>query len=155
MPATLIPVIDKGITTFLRASTRDAPSMRACLAAATVTEVTGRPAMAWKTPAISRALREAQDAGEERKIIERFVRMPLLLIDDLGTEKLTDSLYSLLHEIIDGRYDRDGGGLIVTSNLSLDDLAEKMGDDRISSRLSEMCQVFSLEGEKDHRLGDA
>jgi DNA replication protein DnaC len=46
------------------------------------------------------------------------------------------------------------GGLLVSSNLSLGELAERVGDDRLSSRLAQMCRgnVFSLAGEKDWRV---
>ena len=102
---------------------------------------------------ICRAIRACQDARAESEIIETYSKLPVLGIDDLGVEKHTEFVIGIIYEIIDARYMNRPGGLIVTSNLSLSELAQKLGDDRITSRLAQMCKVFSLRGEKDHRVG--
>lgn len=113
-----------------------------------------RQMLVMKPQEVSRFIRASESAAQEEDRIEDLVTAKVLVLDDLGTEKLTDFLASLLYEIIDGRYMRGTGGLIVTSNLSLGDMAKNFGDERITSRLVEMCRgrIFSLKDEQDHRL---
>jgi DNA replication protein DnaC len=101
-------------------------------------------------------LMETRRGAEELAAIQRLSKNKVLVIDDLGTENDTKASAAKLYEVINRRYQDSPGGLIVTSNLNLDQLAERLGEDRISSRLYEMCaygeRVFNLEGEPDHRL---
>ncbi len=101
---------------------------------------------------LSREVRGCQDANREDEIIKYWASIPVLILDDLGAAKDTEFMVSLLYEVIDWRYMNRPGGLIVTSNRTLDQLAEKLGDDRVPSRLAQMCKVFNLAGEQDHRL---
>lgn len=111
-----------------------------------------------KAPKLAREVRAAQDADGEERVIRRYVVAPVLVLDDLGVAKDTEFSTTVLYELIDGRYSAEAGGLIVTSNLGLGALAEKLGDDRISSRLVEMCRaspggaVVGMVGEKDWRV---
>lgn len=92
-----------------------------------------------------------QSADQEQASINRLVRQPILVIDDLGVDKRTDYSVSTLYEIIDGRIMAKKRGLIVTSNLSLDALAERLGDDRIASRLAGACRIVEIAG-ADRRI---
>ena len=92
-----------------------------------------------------------QSAEDEQASINRLVRQPILVIDDLGVDKRTDYSVSTLYEIIDGRIMAKKKGLIVTSNLSLDALAERLGDDRIASRLAGACRIVEISG-ADRRI---
>jgi DNA replication protein DnaC len=80
----------------------------------------------------------------EKGIIAQYSDCHLLVLDDLGAEKTTDWSLQTLYTIIDRRY-REERQTIITSNLSLDELAERL-DDRIASRLSELCRVVVLTG---------
>ena len=100
---------------------------------------------------LSREVRGARDAEQEGEIIRGWASVPVLILDDLGAAKDTEFMVGLLYEIIDWRYMNRPGGLIVTSNRTLDQLAEKLGDDRIPSRLAQMCKVLKMTG-KDHRI---
>lgn len=73
----------------------------------------------------------------------------LVIIDDIGAEKPTAWVAETFYKILNVRYELMLP-TIFTSNLSLDQLAEKNGD-RISSRIAEMCHVVRLAGE-DKRL---
>ena len=86
------------------------------------------------------------DSDKERQALGRLVNHPCLMIDDLGTEKLTEHAASLMYEIIDGRDMNKKKGMLITSNYGLGELAAKMGDDRVASRLSGMCKVIKLSG---------
>lgn len=101
---------------------------------------------------ISRGLRACDGAEAEEDLIFRYIDVDVLVIDDIGIAKDTEFMIATLYEIINGRYMAGHGGLIVTSNLGLGDLAKKLGDDRISSRLAQMCKIFSLAGEPDRRI---
>lgn len=72
-----------------------------------------------------------------------------LFLDDIGTEKPTEWAQQNLCLIIDQRY-QNMKKTIFTSNLSLDDLSEKLGE-RIASRIAEMCVIIELKG-KDRRI---
>lgn len=76
----------------------------------------------------------------------------VLGIDDIAVEKMSEYAESIICEILDRRYDAGMAGLVVTSNLSLDDLAAKIGSERIASRLAQQCKVFDLTGERDWRI---
>lgn len=93
--------------------------------------------------AIQAAGRESPEA--ERAAIDRFVRAPVFVLDDLGTEKITDYRLQILYEVINGRDKAMQHGLVVTSNLSLGKLGQSL-DDRIASRLGGMCRVIEIKG---------
>jgi len=73
-----------------------------------------------------------------------------IILDDLGVEKTSDFVVECFDLLIDKRYRNGRGQMIVTSNLNLQGIAEKMCD-RIASRLCEMCDIINLTGE-DFRL---
>jgi len=102
-----------------------------------------------------RELRAATLDGpdEESRAISRCANISVLVIDDLGAGKFTDYAIGVLLEIIDRRWMDMRNGLVITGNLSLDDLAMKMGDDRLTSRLASMCRgnICELAG-KDRRI---
>jgi DNA replication protein DnaC len=97
-----------------------------------------------------RSLRGLTPAQEQARIDE-LVTVPVLILDDLGIEKDTEFAISTISEIVSHRLKADRNGLVVTSNLSLEALAAKLKDDRLTSRLAGMCQVIEISGE-DYRL---
>ena len=101
---------------------------------------------------LAREVRDCNRASEEAAVIAKYVHAGVLILDDLGVSKDTEFSTTVMYELIDGRYMNRPGGLIVTSNLNLDKLAEKLGDDRISSRLAQMCQFVNMDGEPDRRV---
>lgn len=83
--------------------------------------------------------------------VERLARLKVLVLDDLGVEKASEYNLGTLYDIIDARWMGRRRGLVVTSNLSPEDLAAKLDDDRLASRLFGMCSVYRFVG-KDMRL---
>lgn len=85
----------------------------------------------------------------EDEIVDKYADSPLLVLDDLGAEKTTDFALQTLYIILNRR---DGNMLqtIITSNLSLDEVKDRLGD-RIASRIAGMCSVLKIVG-KDRRL---
>jgi DNA replication protein DnaC len=77
-------------------------------------------------------------------ILSRYSDADTLLLDDLGAEKSTDFVRETIGVLIDRIY-RDDKLLIVTSNLDLNALAQKL-DDRIADRLVEMCLAIKFTG---------
>lgn len=73
----------------------------------------------------------------------------LLVLDDLGTEHITDWSTQIIHDIVDIRY-RIKKHTIITTNLSLEEVKEEYGE-RMFSRIYEMCQGVKFTG-KDYRL---
>jgi DNA replication protein DnaC len=91
-----------------------------------------------------------QGASEtESDVLERYSRIETLVLDDLGAERVSEWSIQMLYLLIDRRY-RGVKRTIVTTNLALGEIATKL-DDRISSRLAEMCVQVKFEGQ-DLRL---
>lgn len=78
-------------------------------------------------------------------------RFPLLVLDDLNTERQTDYMLEIVYNVIDARY-RAKLPLIVTTNLTREELMHPadMRYKRIFSRLFEMCTPIEVAG-KDRR----
>ena len=79
--------------------------------------------------------------------IERLCRFPLLIIDDLGTERGTEYTLEHVYNVIDSRY-RSGKPLILTANISPDVLNNPpdIAHARIYSRILEMCVPIHVMG---------
>lgn len=88
--------------------------------------------------------------GEERQeFIDKLQRYKLLVIDDLGVERDTSYSTEQVYNVIDTR-SRSGMPLIITTNLSMDDLKNppSLGHARIYDRVLEMCPIrLKLVGE--------
>ena len=91
----------------------------------------------------------SDDETTEERIIERYSSIKTLMLDDIGTEKPTEWVLQTLYLIIDHRY-RSMRETFITSNLTLDQLSERLND-RIASRIAEMCKIIRLSGE-DRRI---
>jgi len=88
--------------------------------------------------------------GEERQeFIDKLQRYKLLVIDDLGVERDTSYSVEQVFNVVDTR-SRSGRPLIVTTNLSMDDLKNppSFAHSRIYDRVLEMCPIrLKLVGE--------
>lgn len=96
------------------------------------------------------------DQGPEYEV-KRLMRIPLLLIDDLGTEKISEFTEEATYRILNERYN-ECRPLIITSNLPVanpdgPDLKDQLGQ-RITSRLAQTTTVVAIRG-NDRRLGAA
>ena len=81
--------------------------------------------------------------------LEMVNNCKLLIIDDIGAEKPSEWVRERIVSIINTR-SSNGLSTIYTSNLSLQGLSERLGDDRISSRIRGSVQEINLLG-KDNR----
>jgi len=88
------------------------------------------------------------DKGEV-EIINSLKNADLLVLDDLGAENSTAWAKETIYEIIDSRY-RDRKPIIITTNLSLKQLKEKMTSEdgvyRTYDRIIEMCTPIEVKG---------
>ncbi len=82
--------------------------------------------------------------------VTQLSEIPWLCLDDLGVESTTDWVFQTLYVIINNRYE-NLLPTVITSNLSLNQLSEKMEDGRLASRIAGMCEVIEMEGE-DKRI---
>ena len=85
--------------------------------------------------------------NDEKQILSTVQDIPVLLIDDLGTEKATEFASSTLYQIIDHRY-REEKPIILSTNYSIKNLKNRfpvMGE-RIFQRLLEMNKYLELAG---------
>ncbi len=90
------------------------------------------------------------DPYSKKHILESLLEFKgLLMIDDIGSEKLSDWVLETFYSIVNKRYE-EVLPTIFTSNLPLSELAERIGD-RTVSRMVESCDVFEVSGE-DRRL---
>lgn len=92
----------------------------------------------------------------EKDIVEHFARTPFLVLDDLGSEKASEFSTLMLYLIINRRC-TSGKTTIITSNLNLDEIEDRLSD-RISSRIKGMCCVMNIAGHDrryERKTGDS
>jgi DNA replication protein DnaC len=100
--------------------------------------------------ALSRKVR-MKDPAEQQGAIEALSRTEVLVLDDLASGLDTSFSRRVVQEILDARDFADRAGLVVTSPCSLDELAAKLHEDPIPSRLAGMCRLIRIGG-PDRRL---
>jgi DNA replication protein DnaC len=84
-------------------------------------------------------LRSAAGKYMLQETMQKYIDADLLILDDMGVEEMTsDFIHGQMWQIFDKRME---GLLIVTSNLDLPDLKEKVGN-RIGSRLLQSSKVY-------------
>lgn len=99
---------------------------------------------------ISRRVR-MKEPDKEQAALDELASTDVLVIDDLGTGSDSSFAQQVLQELLDAREFNDRAGLVIASRYSLDQLAKKMGDDSVASRLAGWCRIERLGG-PDWRL---
>lgn len=84
--------------------------------------------------------------------INKLCNIDLLILDDIGTEKMTDWAYERIYKVINHRYTSNKATLF-TTNCDLRQLLDILGE-RMVSRIAEMTKkrVFKFTNEKDWRM---
>ena len=101
------------------------------------------------TPEFIADLRQEQfEPGGTGHMISRAKECPLICFDDLAKEKMTEWVREQYYRIINHRYTKQLP-VIITTNCSMDELGEKLGD-ATASRLTAMCEVIEIKG-RDRR----
>lgn len=145
------------------------------LAAAILNEIIVRcptaPTLAMSMQELIGRLKQSYDSDDaevrEDELIKTYTDVPILLIDDLGSEQPTEWAADRIFRIVNGRYN-NCLPTIVTSNYGVDELAKRLTPRRhadrgdytdgikIADRLAEMCVQFTLTGDshrKRHTFG--
>ena len=135
------------------------------LSAITAKELTkrGKATLFYKVPFLVKDLQDAMfdksDLFKESSLLKQICEVPVLILDDFGMSgKISTYAAGRLSMIIDARYENDNLVTIITSNLSLRALEEKLNKPsdatdnftldggRITDRLREMCAIVKLGG---------
>lgn len=78
--------------------------------------------------------------GDTSYMLGEILKAPLLVLDDVGTRKPSDSFMDFLYWIADQRYEnRDKQATIITTNLNSQSMREVMGDAFTSRVASGIC----------------
>jgi DNA replication protein DnaC len=116
------------------------------------TENPYRMAIFWNTGELLQSSRADMDRNGYDKVraMESLMETEgLIFLDDIGAESPSGWVLEQLYTLINSRY-MSMKPMILSSNLSIEKIAEVLGD-RIASRIVEMCDVVELTGE-DKRL---
>ena len=84
---------------------------------------------------------------EDESTIAKLNKAKLLVIDDLGAERGTDTALEKVYNIVDSRY-RAERPIILTTNLSMEEMKENLDIryTRIYDRIFEMCYPMQFKG---------
>ncbi len=112
----------------------------------------GVPGLFVTSPDLLEAIRSSFDGSAETENVNELARtIPFLLLDDVGTEKVTGWVQERLYMIVNHRYNNKLQ-TVVTTNKTEDELSDHIGDP-IVSRLVGMAEPEPLEFVgKDRRL---
>ena len=116
----------------------------ACIANALIDQ--GIPATMTTIPRLVSAM--SKDFGAERgNVLALVEKAPLLVLDDIGTERDTEYSNEAVYEIINARY-KAKKPMIVTTNLTMTALKseEDIARRRIYDRIVEMCTACKVTG---------
>ena len=89
---------------------------------------------------------QSKNLKNKNKVEELQKYDSCLVLDDFGAEKTTDFVRQISYLIVDYR-EKYELQTIITSNYFLKDIAILL-DDRLSSRITGMCKIIKLEGDK-------
>lgn len=84
-----------------------------------------------------------QPGNAEQQLIKSYQNVDYLVLDDFGVEGTTDWILTTLYLIIAHRYEYRKT-TVFTSNLTIDQLAKKFGDERITRRIADQCRIIQL-----------
>lgn len=108
---------------------------------------TKRAPMFWNVSELIRSIKNdfnKHPYDKERSEEEILETRGLVFLDDLGAERATDFVAETLYLIVNRRYENKLP-IIITSNLSLDELSAQIGD-RTASRIAGLCDIVELKG---------
>jgi DNA replication protein DnaC len=106
----------------------------------------------YNSPDLMRDLRATIDRNSETtedSLLEEVTSTDLLVFDDIGAEKMTEYVLDRFYLIVNERYEMCKP-IIVTTNLSLEDMEARLGK-RITSRIIEMCAPIGPFPDEDWR----
>ncbi|MEN6626025.1 MAG: ATP-binding protein [Candidatus Sumerlaeia bacterium] len=112
----------------------------------------GYSGLYYNSPDLLRDIRSTFEPSSdltEDDLLEEVTTVDLLVFDDVGAENATGFVLDRFYLIINERYE-GCKPIIVTTNLNLEELENRLGK-RIVSRMLEMCEIFGPFPEEDWR----
>jgi len=102
------------------------------------------------------ALKQDAEIPPRRLKGKKYLKVSLLIIDEVGFQTLTRQESALFFRLVSYRYQR--GSILITTNKSVRDWAEVMAVDEVMTtalldRLLHRCHVFNIKG-RSYRLRD-
>ena len=95
---------------------------------------------------------------ESSKFFQSMMRADLIILDDVGVERLTESMATRYYYILDKLW-RNRKHVIMTSKYSVEELIQRAENnvpteliESIASRISGLCNMVGLKNEKDCRI---
>ena len=107
----------------------------------------GIPVVMTSLPKLTDSIKFDDDKRSAQAIIDRFNRADLLIIDDLGIERLSSFAQEKAYEFINGRYEAKKP-LLITTNLTIDELTKTPSLElrRVYERITEFCHAVEFTG---------
>ena len=101
---------------------------------------------------LSRVASTLQSTWEKQEYIDHLASVPLVIIDDFGTERDTAYMKEIIFAVVNARYNA-GLPLIVTTNKTMAEMInpEDLEEQRIYSRLLEICYPIEVTGRDKRR----
>ena len=87
----------------------------------------------------------ANNEISELELVKKYTEPKVLILDDLGTEKLSEWVLQTLYVIVNARYE-NMLQTIITSNYTLAEIKNNFHE-RIASRIKGMCELVELKGQ--------
>jgi len=121
------------------------------LCAAIINAQGGRPALFLNIPNLLDLLRSGYQNNNYQALLRLCQTTDVLVLDDLGVEKLSDWAYEKLYQILDHRYQANLPTAIAT-NCRITDLEGRLADRLADNDLSQVIQILapSWRQRKDH-----
>lgn len=112
----------------------------------------GRGVAVYSVPRLLSEIRRTyDDEGQTTlELLDQLTSVPLLVLDDAGTERTNPWVLEQLYTIINERW-QEKRSIVMTTNLDAIQMEERLGE-RAASRLVGMCETVVLDG-VDHRTG--
>jgi len=116
----------------------------------------GRKVRFWTVTQLVRQLLESREERSLQRLLTRFDRHHLLVLDELGYVPFTRAGAELLFEVVSRAYERQS--LLVTTNLPFEQWTEVLGSERLTGalldRLTHRVHILEANGES-YRLKEA
>ena len=112
----------------------------------------GRGVAVYSVPRLLSEIRRTYDGEGQTtlELLDQLTSVPLLVLDDAGTERTNPWVLEQLYTIINERW-QERRSIVMTTNLDMIQMEERLGE-RAASRLVGMCETVLLDG-VDHRTG--
>jgi DNA replication protein DnaC len=116
----------------------------------------GRKVRFWRVTELVTMLMEAREERHLMRIKNKFSKIDLLVLDELGYVPTSKVGAELLFDVISNAYERTS--IIVTTNLPFEQWTEVLGSERLTGatldRLTHRCHIIEMKGES-YRLKEA